>query len=165
MECVLSSNTVMRCDGRPKPRCYVSRQIRVPLSYESQRKGPPVIANPLVRTIVKIEYAMLRVPLVAVDRRLPRKSKIRTSLQQCIHALDAVVEGLLAEPDRSAPQPAQPSAAQPAEPDVELEREQVAGMIRKEQPGTGELTDPDLAEVQAQLRAKHIVEEHHEPAP
>jgi hypothetical protein len=52
--------------------------------------------------------------------------------------------------------PDAPAAAE----DLEAEREAIAEAVRERQPDVGELADPelDVAEVQAQLQAKHAVE-------
>ena len=47
-----------------------------------------------------------------------------------------------------------------ASPDTNADREAIAQAVRERQPDVGELADPDLdvAEVQAQLQAKHAIE-------
>jgi hypothetical protein len=146
-----------------------------------------VIANPLVRKVVRTEYAMLRAPLAVVDRRvvaryLAEDSKVRISLERGLHTLDAVAGRLLAEKaggpstpasgrQEARTRPAGPAGTpppadhpEPQEPDLEEEREQIVEHILEEQPAVGELADPDLdvAEVQAELRAKHLIQEREE---
>jgi hypothetical protein len=82
-------------------------------------------------------------------------------LDRGLSGLDGLVAGLLAEPADYPPQ-AQPGRGAGPEPDeLTHEREQIAEAIRAEQPDVGELADPelDVADVQARLRAKHLVEE------
>jgi hypothetical protein len=166
-------------------------------------KGIPVIANSLVRKVVRTEYAMLRAPLVVVDRRLiarylPDDSKVRVSLERGLHTLDVAAGRLLNEPAPKANRPKDESPrdesprdespksdaneqqsasthshleqvvppadhADPQEPDVEEEREHIVEAILDE-PAVGELADPelDVADVQAQLRAKHLLQEREE---
>jgi hypothetical protein len=111
-----------------------------------------MIANPVLRKFVEFEYAAVRTPLALLDRRVPEESAVHRVLDRGLAGLDSLVAGLLAEP-----------AVTPAVDDDELasEREQIAEAIRAEQAEVGELADPelDVADVQAKLRAKHIVEE------
>jgi hypothetical protein len=137
-----------------------------------------MINNTFVRKAVQVEYAILRTPLAAVSNqlgaRLADDSKIRVSVEQGLQVLDAAASRLLrpAGPARStgsatpagdaAPKP-QTEQPQPQPQAEEIER--VAEVILDEQeqkPIAGELADPelDVAEVQAQLRAKHLLEEH-----
>ena len=124
-----------------------------------------MIANPLVRKVVRAEYTILRTPLAVVDQRVvaPRfgdDSMLHISIERGLHTLDAVADRLLGDSTAPAPEPA---SAEHAE-ELEHEREQIAETILEEEPVVGERADPDLdvAEVQAQLRAKHAVEEREE---
>jgi hypothetical protein len=137
-----------------------------------------MIANPVLRKMVEFEYAAVRTPLALLDRRLPESSPVHHVLERGLTGLDGFVAGLLATPADAAPRDAAPTesparhaapddasardeAADPTLEEFEQEREQIAEAIRAEQPDVGELADPDLdvAEVQAQLRAKHLIEE------
>jgi len=124
-----------------------------------------VIANPVIRTVVEVEYAIVRLPLALIARRMPEGSLLRNALDRGLHTLDGVMAGLLATPDTRPAHPAESvREAAPAEElaaDLEEERAEIAATILEQEPVVGERADPnlDVAEVQAQLRAKHIVEE------
>jgi hypothetical protein len=144
-----------------------------------------VISNTLVRRAVQLEYSLLRTPLAVVNRglasRLGKDSKVRVGVERGLGTLDAVAGQLLSSPsterrngsgDERAKSPA--AADVPADGNVESthdeielshddEVERVVDEIREEldqKPVTGELADPELQEVQAELRAKHLVEEY-----
>jgi hypothetical protein len=129
----------------------------------------------LIRKSASLAYAGFRTPLTLVENRLPENSKLRTGLHVALRTVDSSVHGLLgrSQPESAAPPAggAQPSAtidtsqdAPAPTPDVEAEREAIAEAVRERQPDVGELADPelDVAEVQAQLQAKHAVELHEE---
>jgi hypothetical protein len=140
-----------------------------------------VISNSVVRKVVQVEYALVRTPLAVLDRRvltrLDEGSRIRLSFERGLQTLDAAAGRLFQAPKsaaRETPDPFQtPTAAAPETPDafavtdppVDVavdEVERVADEIladQDEKPMVGELADPDLQEVQAQLRAKHLLEE------
>jgi hypothetical protein len=122
-----------------------------------------VIANALIRKAVEVEYTLVRTPLAAAERRLPAGSSIRTLLDRSLHTLDELIAGLLAEPYDIAVRTAEDSHDEHAV-QLQHDREEIAEAVRQQQPSVGELADPDLdvAEVQAQLRAKHAVEEREE---
>ncbi len=159
-----------------------------------------MISNTLVRKAVQVEYALLRTPLAAVNRRLASRlgteSKVRLTVERGLGTLDAVAGQLLSTPSTRPTnnergnqghdqawnprddKPAKSAAAadvpadgnvEPTHEQVELshdeEVERVVEEIREElqqKPVTGELADPELQKVQAELRAKHLVEEHEE---
>lgn len=123
-------------------------------------EGIRVIANPVIRKVVQVEYSVVRTPLAVLERRMREDSPVRRALDRGLGTLDGVMAGLLASPD--SPPPTRP----PREPatDVAQQPEQIAEVaeaILEEEPAVGERADPDLdvAEVQAQLRAKHLIEE------
>jgi hypothetical protein len=151
-----------------------------------------VISNTLVRRAVQLEYSLLRTPLAVVKRnltsRLSKDSKVRVGVERGLGTLDAVAGQLLSPPSTDRPSTDRPSASgaeraksraaadvpadgnvEPTHDEVELSHEdevsRVVDEIREEleqKPVTGELADPELQEVQAELRAKHLVEEHEE---
>lgn len=139
-----------------------------------------MITNTLVRKAVQVEYSILRAPLAMIDRQLATHlgddSKVRFPFELGLDSLDAVAGRLLARPGSAQRSEAktrqsdeQPDATtpQPVEPTLEDEVERVAEELLEEQeqkPVAGELADPDLdvAEVQAELRAKHLLQEHDE---
>jgi hypothetical protein len=122
----------------------------------------------------------MRTPLALVESRLPENSKVRTGLHAALRTVDSSVHALLREPEQeSAMPPSRPTAPTDTSPDpatratadtspdapaaaedLEAEREAIAEAVRERQPDVGELADPelDVAEVQAQLQAKHAVE-------
>lgn len=130
-----------------------------------------MISNPLVRKAVQVEYAILRTPLAVVNRQLAGhladSSRVRLSVEQGLHSLDTVAGRLLTTSKPEVDPATTDSADAPSRP-VEVpvdEVERVADELLAEQadkPMVGELADPDLQEVQARLRAKHLVEEHEE---
>lgn len=117
-----------------------------------------MIATPLIRKSASLAYAGIRMPFAVVESRLPESSGIRTGLHAALQTVDVSVHQLLhpssAESDAGASAQAVPSH------DDGAEREAIAEAVRERQPDVGELADPDLdvAEVQAQLQAKHAVE-------
>lgn len=147
-----------------------------------------MISNSVVRKVVQVEYAVVRTPLALVDRqlsaRLGVRSKLTKTVDRGLQRLDSVAGRLLSEPptqttraqptrpdadDADSPavsdagSPAVPDAGSPAVPVAEVEA--VAEVLlneEREQPHVGELADPDLQEVQARLRAKHLLEEREE---
>lgn len=142
-----------------------------------------MISNDLLRKAVRAEYTLLRTPLTVLDEQIvsrytPRGSRVQTSLARTIGALDALAGRLLTE------EPAPPRASRPSEaassdaatedaggpePLPETEQEQIEELAEdlleaeQEQTFAGELAeDEELRRVQAELRAKHTVEEHDE---
>jgi hypothetical protein len=121
--------------------------------------------------------------------RLGTQSKVRTTVERGLGTLDAVAGQLLAKPSANgrkasndehngrseSPRRQSPAAAdvpadgnvEPTHTQVQLshedEVERVAEEIleaQEQRPVAGELAEPELQEVQAELRAKHIVEEY-----
>lgn len=124
-----------------------------------------MIQNDLLRKAVRAEYTLLRTPLTMLDekvvsRYVPRDSVVQTSLARTISALDEVAERLLAEPSDVVAS----SAFLPL--DEQEEIEELAEELfeaEEEQTFAGELADDEeLRRVQAELRAKHTVEERDE---
>ncbi|MFN2562340.1 MAG: hypothetical protein ABR571_13730 [Jatrophihabitans sp.] len=146
-----------------------------------------MISNTLVRRAVQLEYSLLRTPLAVVKRnltsRLSKDSKVRVGVERGLGTLDAVAGQLLSPPSTDRPSgsgdertksraaadvPADGNV-EPTHDEVELSHDdevaRVVVEIREEleqKPVTGELADPELQEVQAELRAKHLVEEYEE---
>lgn len=124
-----------------------------------------MIQNDLLRKAVRAEYTLLRTPLTMLDekvvsRYVPRDSVVQTSLARTISALDEVAERLLAEPSDVVAS----SAFLPL--DEQEEIEELAEELfeaEEEQTFAGELADDEeLRRVQAELHAKHTVEERDE---
>jgi hypothetical protein len=143
-----------------------------------------VISNTLVRKAVQVEYSLLRAPLAVVNRglrsRLAKDSKVRLTFERGIGTLDAVAGQLLSprsshrrnghggeKPTTSPADVPADGNVEPTHDQIELshddEIERVAEEIRdaqEQKPVAGELAEPELQEVQAELRAKHLVEEY-----
>lgn len=121
-----------------------------------------MIQNDLLRTAVRVEYTLLRVPLGMLDERVvsrfaPRGSLVQNSFARTINVLDTVAERLLSEP----PPPPLPDEARE---DVEQLTEDLLE-TEEEQSFSGELAEDDeLRRVQAELRAKHAIEEREDPS-
>jgi hypothetical protein len=102
-------------------------------------------------------------PFAVLASRLPESSKIRGGLHAALRTADATVGQLVRQPPQASDgrQRHDPGRAEtvPAS-DTDAEREAIAEAVRERQPNVGELADPDLdvAEVQAQLQAKHAIE-------
>lgn len=143
-----------------------------------------MIGNPMVRKAVQVEYAVLRAPLTmleqqVVSRYFDESSVVRASFERGLDVFDSAAARLLQqapeppEPPRPAPtastpprrRPATPPAPADVEPLPEEEQEEVAELVGEllEQEETetfkGELADDEMRRVQAELRAKHTVEE------
>lgn len=147
-----------------------------------------MIGNPMVRKAVEVEYAVLRAPLSLLDQQVVARyfdeaSVVRTSFERGLDALDSAAARLLQqtqqpterpEPPATSPEPAaatgpatSPEPAAATEPDTlpEEEQEEVEELadelLEQEETETfrGELADEDMRRVQAELRAKHTVEE------
>jgi hypothetical protein len=124
-----------------------------------------MISNPVLRTVVTAGYGAVRAPLALADRRLPRTSAVHPVIERGLRGLDGLMSGILAGPaDARAAEQTAATGTESTAPDAERiaqEWEQVAAAVRAEQADVGELADPnlDVADVQAELRAKHIVEE------
>jgi hypothetical protein len=121
----------------------------------------------LIRKSASIAYAGIRMPLALVENRLPEDSRVRNGIHGALMTIDSSV-GQLLHPARNAPSPrpdrnrdTAPDTAPDAAPDLAAEREAIFEAVRENQPTVGELADPDLdvADVQAQLQAKHALEE------
>lgn len=119
-----------------------------------------MIGNTMVRKAVQVEYAVLRAPLTVLDQQvLPRyfdeTSVVRVSFERGLDALDSAAARLLQE----APEPGMPEML-PAEEQQEV-AELADELLEQEETETfhGELADEDMRRVQAELRAKHSVEE------
>jgi hypothetical protein len=132
-----------------------------------------VLTNAAVRKVVQVEYLLARTPLVLIDRGLaarflPEDSKVRVLVERSLASLDAVAGRLLNDPapPPRAEEPSDGARAHDEEPvgapadEVQRVTEELLAE-HEDKPVVGELADPDLdvAEVQAQLRAKHLVEE------
>lgn len=124
-----------------------------------------MIVTPLIRKSASRAYAGLRIPFAVVESRLPESSRVRSGLHAALRTMDSSL-GRLTRPPAEESEPRPGRTTQPAEPaapaqEIEAEREAIAEAVRERQPDVGELADPnlDVAEVQAQLQAKHAVEE------
>jgi hypothetical protein len=126
-----------------------------------------VTAISLLRKPATTAYRAVRVPFALVENRLPQSSKIRAGLAAAITSVDSWIgehgreEGTSrTEAPVPSQSPAQESAPDPWQ-DEEAARAAIEEAVRERQPEVGELADPDLdvAEVQAQLQAKHALEE------
>jgi hypothetical protein len=130
--------------------------------------------NKTVQTAMRLEYTVLRAPLTLLDRqvvsRLDEHSLIRSTFERGLETLDATAARFLDTPTPPAPPPPPPPAepTQPTElPAEEVEEVQYLAdefIAEQEQHNlAGELAeDEELRRVQAELRAKHQVEEEHE---
>lgn len=136
-----------------------------------------MIGNTVVRKAVEVEYAVLRAPLTVLDQQVVSRyfdesSVVRTSFARGLGALDSVAARLLqqtsAQSASGRPRPAsspQPAGADGAELLPEEEQQEVEELAEEllEQEETerfsGELADEEMRRVQAELRAKHTVEE------
>lgn len=148
-----------------------------------------MISNDLLRKAVRVEYALLRTPLAALDERVvsryaSRAPVVHESLSRAIGVLDAAAGKLLEEEsDQQAPAGAgseresattvqsdtDSAVATEPEPLPEPEQEEIEELAEdileaeQEQTFAGELADDDeLRRVQAELRAKHTVEKREE---
>lgn len=123
-----------------------------------------MFVTPLIRKSANFAYAGIRMPFALVENRLPENSRVRTGLQTALRTIDSSVGQLLREPgEGSGTQPSSGAHAATEDmlsKDTLAEREAIAEAVRERQANVGELADPDLdvAEVQAQLQAKHAVE-------
>lgn len=149
------------------PRPSVGRPVQYRPAGQHLIGRATVNVTPLIRKSAGVAYTGLRTPFALVENRLPERSKARVGLHAVLQTIDTSVAGLLREPvtEPVAPPSEAPRATEadaPADPDADLEaeREAVAQAVRERQPDVGELADPDLdvAEVQAQLQAKHAIE-------
>lgn len=117
-----------------------------------------MIVTPLIRKSASLAYAGIRLPFSVVESRLPERSGIRTGLHAVLQTVDSSLQQRL-QPS-SAESVADARAQAVPSDDDDAEREAIAEAVRERQPDVGELADPDLdvAEVQAQLQAKHAIE-------
>lgn len=119
-----------------------------------------MIGNTVVRKAVQVEYAVLRAPLTVLDQQVLARyfdetSVVRVSFERGLDALDSAAARLLQE----RPEPGRPGML-PEEEQREV-AELADEMLEQEETETfrGELADEDMRRVQAELRAKHSVEE------
>lgn len=119
-----------------------------------------MIGNTVVRKAVQVEYAVLRAPLTVLDQQVLARyfdetSVVRVSFERGLDALDSAAARLLQE----TPEPGRPGML-PEEEQREV-AELADEMLEQEETETfrGELADEDMRRVQAELRAKHSVEE------
>lgn len=147
-------------------------------------------AATVLRTAVRVEQLLVRTPLAlaagVAASKLGRQSPVATTLERGVEALDAAAEKLLAAVDPGGSRAPRPEAQEPVEdavdvtapavevagPDEPLPAEEsevvehVAEELLEEQefkPLAGELSEDDeLRRVQAELHAKHLVEEQQE---
>jgi len=126
--------------------------------------------NKTVQKAIRAEYVVLRTPLALLDEqvlaRLGEASKLRTTVERGISKLDEVAARLL-EPTETPEREAQPDPASSTEipaDEVEYLAEELLEEREQEHNLVGELAeDEELRRVQAELMAKHRVEEGHEP--
>jgi hypothetical protein len=125
-----------------------------------------------LRKPIGLAYQAVRGPLALVQSRLPAHSKLRAGLAAALHGADSQLGG---RGSQSAGRSATPSPGSARESerqrthdpvadawqDEDAAREAIVEAVRERQPDVGELADPnlDVAEVQAQLQAKHALEE------
>jgi hypothetical protein len=131
--------------------------------------------NKTVQKAIRAEYTLLRVPLAVLDQRvvsrLDEHSPVRATFERGLRSLDAAAARLLehgADPHGADPHEVEPDEVEPdvLPADEQEEVEQLTEVYAAEQENhtlAGELADDDeLRRVQAELRAKHRVEEAHE---
>lgn len=140
--------------------------------------------NRTVQKAIRVEYAMLRTPLTVLDEqvlaRFAERSKLRTAVELGIDKLDAVAARLLpgspgpAGPtdterpdDRSADSAGTGASSEaPVEIPVEEVEQRAADLLEHQEAEhqlVGELAeDEELRRVQAELKAKHAVEQEHQ---
>jgi hypothetical protein len=129
-----------------------------------------VIHNELLRTAVRTQYTLVRLPLTVLDERVvtryaPKGSPVRQSFARALGALDATARRLLID---DSPAADEPSGGEPLPAEEQEDVAEVAAELldqQEEQAFAGELAeDDDLRRVQAELQAKHLVEEAEERA-
>ena len=120
--------------------------------------------NRTMQKAIRAEYTILRAPLGLLDTqvisRLGEGSRVRSTFERGLDSLDTAAARLLDRPAPSA-RAGEPTAL-PAEEQQEVE--QLTDTLLAEQEErtyVGELADDELRRVQAELRAKHQVEEQH----
>ena len=127
-----------------------------------------MIDSNLLRKALHVPYTLVRTPLVVLDERVvsryaSRGSVVQTSMTRTIGLLDTVAHRLISEPSPSSAVAGEP---QPLPDDEREDVEQLAEDLleaEEEQTFAGELAaDDELRRVQAELRAKHTVEEREE---
>jgi hypothetical protein len=128
-------------------------------------EGLHVIVTPLVRKSASFAYTTIRTPFALVENRLPESSRVRTGLRVALETADSSVEQLLqlltGESDaRPSDATVDRVSSQVSSQDSDADREAIAEAVRERQPDVGELADPelDVADVQAELQAKHAIE-------
>ena len=125
-----------------------------------------MIVTPLVRKSASLAYTGMRRPFALVEERLPEGSRVRTGLHVALETVDSSVEQLLhllageSDPHASDSSAATPEPEPVPSHDSDAERDAIAEAVREHQANVGELADPDLdvADVQAELQAKHAIE-------
>jgi hypothetical protein len=123
--------------------------------------------NKTVQKAIRAEYAVLRTPLTLLDERvLPRlggSSRLRTTVGRGISKLDEVAARLLEPAPAASRPPTSPQAEEIPADEVEELAEDLLEQQEQEHNLVGELAEDDeLRRVQAELMAKHRVEERHE---
>jgi uncharacterized membrane protein len=128
-----------------------------------------VIANSLLRRVTGLATGGIRLGVNIVSSLVEQVRGDASSSSRSSSSGEAPASSPAStvEPPPAAPSPEtahRRAAAKAAKPATQQEREAIAETIRDRQPDVGELADPDLdvAEVQAQLQAKHTVEAHEE---
>src|SRR3954453_17436273 len=133
--------------------------------------------NESVQKVMRVEYLVLRTPLTLLDERvlarLGTDSRLRTTAEHGISKLDAVAARFLTR--APAAQPTPPEEAEPAKQETTAEAveipadevqylaEELLEQQEEEHNLAGELAeDEELRRVQAELMAKHRVEEEQE---
>jgi len=125
--------------------------------------------NRTLQKAIRAEYTILRAPLSLLDARvvsrLDEGSRVRTTFERGLETLDSAA-GRLLDPRPARPQtsPAEPAQEQELPPEEQEEIEELTEVLlaeQEEQTFVGELADDELRRVQAELRAKHQVEEQH----
>ena len=120
--------------------------------------------NRTMQKAIRAEYTILRAPLGLLDTqvisRLGEGSRVRSTFERGLDSLDTAAARLL---DRPAP-PGRSGEPTPLPAEEQEEVGQLTDTLLAEQAErtyVGELADDELRRVQAELRAKHQVEEQH----
>jgi hypothetical protein len=126
-------------------------------AYDIQEDVRPM--NRTMQKAIRAEYSILRAPLAVLDERvisrLEETSRVRSTFERGLQSLDTVAARLL-EPT--------PARSQPLPREEQDEIHQLTDTLlaeQEEQTFVGELADDELRRVQAELRAKHRIEEQH----
>ena len=118
--------------------------------------------NRTMQKAIRVEYSILRAPLGLLDAqvisRLGEGSRVRSTFERGLGSLDHAAARLLDHPA----QPRRGGKPLPAEEQQEVHQLTDALLAEQEERTyVGELADDELRRVQAELRAKHQVEEQH----